>query len=425
MGTFFLTLLKLSLPLCNGDSGDKQSHNCKIALVLPYLTIAALLSVVPFFFNITNPFTTMKHISITQRSLTIRTGFTLVELLVVIAIIGMLIALLLPAVQAAREAARRMTCQNHLKQIALAIHNHHDTKNTLPAECSYDTTEHELLPIGLNWRVRILPFVEQQSVANLVNLSDTNIADGNPLTLKDLARNRWSTNRIPFYLCPSNGNALMDNYPPQMSNTFTEPDTGETKNKYASHYYGVPGALGLKPRTTNSYYSIGNTITAYTALGGRVVVGPHANNGAIIVNGTLTLGSITDGTSNTFLIGEISWDNFGGHYEWSRGTMMSATNPSNPMVSAKGIAHDWSLNYGKNKETTHTRPVTFSPDAPLNYPVKGQSTAGSSVGGFGSNHTGGCHFAFGDGAVRFVSETISSDNLLGLASRNGGESVSP
>ena len=343
-------------------------------------------------------------------------AFTLVELLVVIAIIGLLIGLLLPAVQSAREAARRMQCQNHLKQLALAIHNHHDTKGTLPAECSYSTTDYGLLPIGMNWRVRILPFVEKQSVSDIVNLNDPDVASGTPLTLKDLARYRWSSNRIPFFLCPSNSTDIADIAP-----TFT--DNGETKNKHTSHYYGVPGALGIIPGTTDSYYHVANTMTAYAAMGGRVVTGPHADNGTIIINGQLTFGSITDGTSNTFLIGEISWSDFGGHYEWSRGTMASAAGA--PMVSSKGIAYDWSLNYGKNKAPTDTICKTFLlPDGTSdtqNYPVKGQNTAGSGVGGFGSNHPGGCLFAHGDGSVHFVSETISSDDLLKRASRNGGE----
>jgi prepilin-type N-terminal cleavage/methylation domain-containing protein len=346
-------------------------------------------------------------------------GFTLVELLVVIAIIGMLIALLLPAVQAARESARRMTCQNHLKQIALAIHNHHDTKGTLPAECSYNTNNTELLPIGMNWRVRILPFVEKQNVSDIVNLNDPDVVnDVPPMTLRDLARYRWSSNRIPFFLCPSNGNDIADIQP-----TFS--DNGETKNKHVSHYYGVPGALGIIPGTTDSYYHVADTMTAYAAMGGRVVVGPHADNGTIIINGLLTLGSILDGTSHTFLTGEISWSNFGGHYEWSRGTMASAAGA--PMVSSKGIAYDWAINYGRKKETTDTFSKTFllpngMPDT-QNYPVQGQNTAGSGVGGFGSNHPGGCLFAFGDGSVRFISETTSSDSLLGAASRNGGEAT--
>ncbi|MDR0326934.1 MAG: DUF1559 domain-containing protein [Planctomycetaceae bacterium] len=351
------------------------------------------------------------------------TGFTLVELLVVIAIIGMLIALLLPAVQATREAARRMQCQNHLHQIAMAIQHHYDAKGSLPAESSFSTTETEcpaeLLPLGFNWRARILPFIEQQNVANIVDLSDPNILVDD----STLARYRWSSHRIPVYLCPSSGEVLAANYPPLMLNAFT--DNGEIKNKHTSHYYGVAGALGIKPGTTDSYYSVAETATAYAEMGGQVVVGPHTDNGAIIINSRLTMSSLTDGTSNTFLTGEISWSDFGGHYEWSRGTMETVAGA--PMVSAKGIAYDWGINYGRKKATTDTLEKTFflsdgTPDT-RNYPVKGQNAAGSGVGGFGSNHAGGCLFAFGDGSVRFISETTSSDNLLGMASRNGGEAA--
>jgi hypothetical protein len=160
-----------------------------------------------------------------------------------------------------------------------------------------------------------------------------------------------------------------------------------------------------------------------------VVFGPQADNGTIIINGGLTLGSITDGTSNTFLFGEISWNDFGGHYEWSRGTIPASRITLLPMVSAKGIAYDWTINYGKNKETTDTLARKFLlPDGgedEQKYPVKGQNTGACSVGGFGSNHPGGCYFAFGDGSIRFISETTSSDTLSGLASRNVGETVSP
>ncbi|MDR1960575.1 MAG: DUF1559 domain-containing protein [Planctomycetaceae bacterium] len=338
-------------------------------------------------------------------------GFTLVELLVVIAIIGILMALLLPAVQAAREAARRMQCTNHLKQIGLAVHNHHDTFNRFPAEstCGNDPLPTALRPRTACFRVRILPFVERESTADLVDL--------NQESLTDEERNLLGSHKIPFFLCPSNEKQECD------IGSWTD-DSGAPVAKYASHYYGVPGALGKIPGT-NAYYQVGPLQTAYSAMGGRVTTGPHANTGVIILNGLLSFASVTDGTSNTFMVGEISWSGFGGHYDWARGTMVSAAGI--PMVSAKGIAYDWPVNYGKKKSEADTLTLTFNlPDGTedtRNYPVRGQNTAGHGVGGFGSNHSGGCNFVYADGSVHFVGESTAPSVLLSGASRGHGESV--
>ena len=129
-----------------------------------------------------------------------RTGFTLVELLVVIAIIGVLVALLLPAVQAAREAARRMSCTNKLKQIALAIHNFHDVRGTLPAGNvvkqgppnnkfdHYDT-----------WTISILPYIEQGNLAQLWDQNLPNVVP--PATSPQMDKLR--TTLMPVYNCPA------------------------------------------------------------------------------------------------------------------------------------------------------------------------------------------------------------------------------
>jgi prepilin-type processing-associated H-X9-DG protein len=337
----------------------------------------------------------------------------------VIAIIGVLIALLLPAVQAAREAARRMSCTNNLKQFGIATHNHHDVRGLLPPECTYDTTPPtvfgsnfpgELRPKTACFRVRLLPFMEQENVAQLVNL--------NQELLTDDERNILGSTKISFFFCPSSEKQECD------LGSWID-DEGKHVTKYASHYYGVAGALGKNP-TTGSYYEVGKLQTNYSAFGGAVSVGPHADSGCIVLNGMLTLASVSDGTSNTVLIGEISWNNYGGHYDWARGTMDSMAGI--PMVSAKGITYNLPVNYGKSKNDGETLEMTFNmPDGTedtRDYAVRGQSTGGHGIGCFGSNHSGGANFVRCDGSVRFVSETTSTSILMSLASRDGGETMS-
>ncbi|MDR1053637.1 MAG: DUF1559 domain-containing protein [Planctomycetaceae bacterium] len=347
-------------------------------------------------------------------------GFTLVELLVVIAIIGILIALLLPAVQAAREAARRMSCSNNMRQHSIATHNHHDARGLLPPESTYETSTgtvfggnfpSELKPQTACFRVRLLPFFEKENVANLVDLNQESLPEGD--------RNLLGSNKISFFRCPSNNKSECD------IGSWTD-DEGVPRTKYASHYYGVAGALGMIPGTS-SYYTVGKLMTSYSVTMGSmsIVVGPHADSGCTILNGMLTFDSISDGTSNTFLHGEISWDNYGGHYDWSRGTMNSYAGI--PMVSAKGIAYNLPINYGKKQPDGTKLSMTFnldgSPDT-QNYPMRGQETAGHGVGCFGSNHSGGANFSLCDGSVRMISEATSPNILLGAASRNVGEVTS-
>ncbi|MDR1492054.1 MAG: DUF1559 domain-containing protein, partial [Planctomycetaceae bacterium] len=137
----------------------------------------------------------------------IRRAFTLVELLVVIAIIGVLIALLLPAVQAAREAARRMQCTNHLKQWALGCHNHHDTLGALP-------------PLGkegnddrIGWTVWLLPYVEQSAIYQLAASGGTAAAVNGTTNYDPFGGNPWDTNYLPWQtqisilICPSDPKA--------------------------------------------------------------------------------------------------------------------------------------------------------------------------------------------------------------------------
>jgi prepilin-type N-terminal cleavage/methylation domain-containing protein/prepilin-type processing-associated H-X9-DG protein len=345
-----------------------------------------------------------------RHSATPRNGFTLVELLVVIAIISMLIGLLLPAVQMAREAARRMQCQNHLKQLGLASHNYHDTHQELPAESYYKTDMRtgailpnaETLPgegyideKHASYRVRLLPFIEASALR--AQTQEMSAQEQDMETLSQLP--------VPVFFCPSCPKRYVD-IPSGME-------------RYASHYYGVAGALGndpsgrpypTDPRQTNNVATMG-PITMF--------LGPFANTGAIVVGGQVSFGSITDGLSNTFLIGEISWLNYGAHYNWIRGTANSSV-PFAALASAKGIAQNFPINAGKDE---NLKIILDMDGTTYDLPIRGQG-AGHGISGFGSDHTGGANFVFCDGAVRFVNQTTSSDTLLGLASRNGGESPS-
>jgi prepilin-type N-terminal cleavage/methylation domain-containing protein/prepilin-type processing-associated H-X9-DG protein len=305
-----------------------------------------------------------------------RRGFTLVELLVVIAIIGVLVALLLPAVQAAREAARRMRCQNNLKQIGLASHSHHDVTGELPRAYSPIT--------GLSWHVNILPYIEQQS---LYNQFDTTTANN---THTSANRNDpYGLIIIPTYQCTScpvkrqafggvnNTNGPSDLIPPNTGSPAAVP-----------HYYGVNG-----PRGGN--YPVG------TGLHEGV---PAATSGIFQRDGTIRMARITDGTSNTIMVAEMSWVStpYGTRFRtWVRGgdeyAGIIAGRPSF-VVSCRNV----------------TNPINSIFNANLIVPYNDVP--------FGSMHSGGMNVCLGDGSVRFLSQNVGMTTYRALASRDEGES---
>lgn len=292
-----------------------------------------------------------------------RKAFTLVELLVVIAIIGILVALLLPAIQAAREAARRSECGNNLKQLGLALQNYHDTYKALPCGGWQDTQ--------VSWLVSILPFIEQQS------LFDQFIFTTGAYT--QAGKNPLAVNRIGGYLCPS---AVI-----KMSQ--------ETATLWTTHYYGNTGPKGINPATGTAYQ--GNV----AGLPGGTCSNVHgglSNQGVIRTNQVRVFADILDGTSNTFMVGERSWSqrNAPAGYEryrdWVRGSI--------------GLADCWSCG-AKN----------------VALPINNQTVTLFNDIAFGSEHPGGAQFVKVDGSTNFISQTIDFGLYLSLASRDGGETL--
>jgi len=367
-------------------------------------------------------------------------GFTLVESIVVLVIIAVVIAVLFPAIQAAREAARRLNCQNNLRQQVIAAQGYHLNHEVFPAESYYDGTplydEHEdyaSLDIRhASYRVRLLPFMGQVIIQDVLGLAAT--SEG----IEDLSRMS-----IPSFLCPSAYRQRADIGSPL---------------RYASHYYGIAGALGRSP--SGSHYPTDPLQTQYVVdvraldvnatMGGNVVLGPFANTGTIIVGGSVTLASITDGTSNTFMFGEISWNDYNAHRNWVRGTAITSRwtflpdgtripFPYTQLTSAKGIGENFPINIGKRQERVvqdfvRPRPVMDEEDntyvatpeslefITLIVPVRGRG-AGHGISGFGSEHVRGANFGYADGSVQFINEDTDTTVLMGLATRNGGEVV--
>lgn len=340
----------------------------------------------------------------------VRPAFTLVELLVVIAIIGVLVALLLPAIQAAREAARRTDCINRIRQISLAAHNYEGAKGQLPphGNVKYINGVHRgaLSAIAL-----VMPFMENKAVHDLVD-PDYHWRDGpNRVALET---------PLPFLRCPS-GLATQQTY-------VNSRDTGRVEdNALMSHYVGNLGAVPQRCNGTGGSRGGGtlnypeNTYESYICIddpapgstnpppptdpGGAPGSGGCAKNGVIFPLSSLPLGKIPDGTSNTVMFGEFSWD-AGPQEPWIVG---STSNNSTSESSSYGVVYN-----AKN--------VRYAPNERKFVNADGKLEACSTNASLGSNHPGGTHVVMCDGSAIFVSDDV---DVLGvyqpMFSRDSGE----
>jgi prepilin-type processing-associated H-X9-DG protein len=304
-----------------------------------------------------------------------------VELLVVIAIIGILVGLLLPAVQAAREAARRMQCSNNLKQLGLANHNYESTFKAFPP-AGIDSNH-------MSWIVMILPFIEQ---TNLYNRFDFSAGDWRG-PLGDTTYNRTAVVKgvvVPTLRCPS---APSETHFSLQNVNATNPLINES-DIMTSHYQGVLGAFGVNSVTLLPYDFLGTPGTA-------AQFGPVCTNGAFgaqrkvsatrIVPISNPMSRIIDGTSNTLLLGELSWKDFAFWRPFTRGWF--ANTSGTIIYGSKNVVH----------------------------PINSQFSLEQNDASFGSMHVGGATFAYCDGSVHFLADSVDMNVYLGNASARGGE----
>ncbi len=301
-----------------------------------------------------------------------RRGFTLVELLVVIAIIGILVGLLLPAVQSAREAARRMQCSNNMRQFGLAMHNHESAYKAFP-----QSRPNDLAGGRMSWCVVVLDFIEQ---TNLSNLYDKKV--------------RWNAganvtagqNAIPIFICPSAG-------------------AGSTRRAAAGTGSDLDGKV-MGPSDYMVMHRLRHRF--YNAHGLTNPLGTADHDGVLVPDSQTKIGGITDGTSNTMLILEAS-----ARPNW----FVLGRDQGSLLPRPEGFG--WTDPDGGAGSMDGTDATTGA--------INGGSGTGKCIMSCNNDsepysfHTGGMNVAIADGSVRFLSRNVSAATFAALLTPRGGE----
>lgn len=300
-----------------------------------------------------------------------RSGFTLIELLVVIAIIAILIALLLPAVQQAREAARRSQCKNNLKQIGLAMHNYAEINGAFPMGAMtnvYDSNASQSNHESWGWGAMILPQLDQAPLQTKLRVNKLNLTEALVAAGSNSGRDAMFVPLVAFR-CPSDS-------------TGERLQTG--MRRY--HFNGRSGiGTGWRPPTSNYIGNCGiDEVSVPNNLSDR------EPGGVLFNRSNVKFRDIKDGGSNTFCVGERNQRCGAGSWIGNRNPRGAGTHGADYTHGRVSIVLNHPLNTGND----------FCTD------------------GFSSDHTGGAHFLMCDGAVKFITENINSNNPVGDNNNN-------
>jgi len=341
------------------------------------------------------------------RTGSLRSAFTLVELLVVIAIIGVLVSLLLPAVQSARESARRTQCNNNLKQIGLAIHNFEGAYGTFPAAATrveIDTWMH-----GPTWWIYTMPYMEQQNTYSRITFPRSTFWLGSTGAEALANKEIWRNVRFGYMECPSSVGAVA-----RFSNSASSGDTGYQRPTYTC-------ILGATPHPTamnaNSQFR-----------------GPISDGGVITLARGQRMSTVTDGTSNTIMVGEQS----GRFYNSSNQLMPTSGDPN----SDGRVDNNRGFHMGTSHVGYPTGDNSMGPNCPADNCARCYNTTTINTRGIVSTglvfndygelrcnkplnslHGSGINALFADGHVAYVTANIPLNTLKNLVNRDDGGTV--
>ncbi len=334
-----------------------------------------------------------------------RKGFTLVELLVVIAIIGILISMLLPAVQSVREAARQASCKNNLRQLAMGCLSYESARQRFPQGC--------VMGQGAGWSAYILPHIEQKPLFEQIDLTDNSTApsgSGNASHWTSGPNEAACATFIPIFRCPSD----------PVPNHIDSGGFAAITQRVPSSYLGV--GSGTADNQNDFYFSSTRSLSEVQAARSGILV-PDQNAayyGAFRLKSVVTFADCSDGASNTLLVGESVFD------------------ASDFEGTAKGIDH-WYIGSYQIDFNIEVSEFLGSTKIPLNLYHQYQDARLASLGsgsrgalfsemalGFASWHAGdGVNFSFADGSTRYLSSDLDAEVLENLGNREDGNSVEP